>query len=297
MKKYLAIISTSILLVSCASSNKPTEGKKLDDIAREDFKAVKPVAYNRKDDKLVNVKSQYTAASNAESIERIMKYDGDVELKGEIGSIARYCYENEFSRAYDLVQKLNKKYINNPIFWNQVGTCFLLEGNRRKALLFFNKAISIRSSYTPSLNNLGVMYMREMDYSRALVAFTKAKESNTFARTPRLNLSNLYLNFGLYEQAISELNSLYKMSNKDVDVLSMLGTSYLMANDAKRAREYFILINKDLLEEVHIGLNFAMTEFELGNKERARDLYDDIDTDKLGTWSEYYKAVGKIIKE
>lgn len=294
--KYLLGSLILVLFVSCATSTRKKDGMDLSDIKKEDFKTVKQVKYRKADDKFTNVSSVHSGSSNTESLQRIYKYDGEVELKNELGRLAKLCYESNFSDAYQYVKVINKKFIKNPIFWNQVGTCYLLQGERRKALLFYNKALSIKRNYSPSLNNLGVMYIYEKDYSRALVAFKRAKSAKSFSKTPRFNLANLYLNFGLYDKAIRELNVLYKVSKKDIDVKLMLGSAYLMKNQPKQARGYFLGLDTDFTEQARFGLNYAMTEFLLGNTERAEDIFNDIDSKKLGAWAKYYSEVKTNLK-
>jgi tetratricopeptide (TPR) repeat protein len=294
--KYVISFLVFVLFISCATSTPKKNGMDLSDIKKEDFKTIKQVQYRKSDDKFTNATSEYSAASNSESLQRIYKYDGEIELKDELGRLAKLCYENNFSDAYQYVKIINKKFIKNPIFWNQVGTCYLLQGERRKALLFYNKALSLKRNYSPSLNNLGVMYVNESDYSRALIAFKRAKSAKSFSKTPRFNLANLYLNFGLYDKAIKELKVLYQVSKKDIDVKLMLGSAYLMKNQPKLARPYFLGLDSDFTEQARFGLNYAMTEFLLGNTERAEDIFNDINSKKLGVWSKYYSEVKTTLK-
>jgi Flp pilus assembly protein TadD len=296
MKNIISVFMI-ILFASCASTSDKKEGIDLSDINKGDFKPAKQIRYKKSDDKFSNVKSNYSAVSNSESLQRIYKYDGEIELTGQLGRLAKLCYEKNFQDAFKYVKTINKQYSKNPIFWNQVGTCYLLQGARRKALLFYNKALSLKKNYSPSLNNLGVMYIYERDFSRAFIAFKRAKSAKSFSKTPRFNLSNLYLSFGLYDKAIKELNVLYQVSKDDVDVRMMLGSAYLMKNQPKSARPYFLGLNSDFTEMPRFGLNYAMTEYLLGNLERAEDIFDDLETENLGVWSKYYEEVKSILKK
>ena len=284
-----------ITFVSCSTTPEKKKVTSVKDVKQEDFKSMEAIPYRQKDDIYSKTKGKKSEVSNTESLQRLFLYDGDIELDGELGKIAKLCYEKKYTEAFKLVKFYNKKYLKNPIFWNQVGTCYLLKGERRKSLLFYNKALSHKSDYAPALNNLGVMYLTEGDYSRALVAFEKAKAAKSFSRTPRFNLANLKLNFGLYEDAIEELKVLYGLSKSDVDVNNMLGTAYLMNNNPKEARRYFVRIPGEEKEQARFGLNSSLTEFQLGNKEEARDIFEDIDDKNLGSWKSYYNKIKKII--
>ena len=283
-----------LILVGCATSQ-PKKGYDIGDIKNDDFKKIEKVSYSSADDRFKQVESDLTDALNEESIQRVFTYGGSVEVKGVLGEIGKLCYENKFKEAFILVKINNKAYNDNPIFWTQVGTCYLLEGNSRKALLFYNRALGIKGDYAPALNNLGVMYMRENDFSRALVAFERARKNTAFGRTPRFNLANLYLSFGLYQQAESHLLTLGQVSKKDVDVLNMLGTSYLMQGKADLAIKNFENIDSDFLENPKFGINYALALYMGGRPDRARDVLDDVKQKDLRQWKDYYKSVSKFI--
>ncbi|MBT4792900.1 MAG: hypothetical protein HON90_15095 [Halobacteriovoraceae bacterium] len=162
-------------------------------------------------------------------------------------------------------------------------------------MLFYNKALALKPNYVPALNNLGVMYVLEKDFSRALVAFKRARKISDFSRTPRFNLANLYLNFGLYNKSIYHAKTLYKNGMKDVDVLNMLATSHLMRSEAKLAISYFQQIESDFLEEARFGVNYAFALFNVGNKEKAKDVLDDVSGKMNKHWKAYYNEVAKLI--
>lgn len=277
--------------MGCASQNKRTTFKEVDDIKQDDFMPPKLIHYNKQDDILKEVKSEFSSATNLESIQRVLKYDGDVNLDGTIGKVAKYCYKKDFDKAFQLVKQTARKYLKNQIFWNQVGTCYLLKNEKRKALLFFNKALSLNKNYAPAYNNMGVMYLMDKDYSRSLVAFKRAKKLKQFSRTPRLNLANLYISFGLHERARTEISSLKDKSSKDVDVLNLSATAYLMKGEYRSAINEFKKIDNDYTEQARIGLNFAMAYFLNGQVDEAKSTFNDVELRDSSVWNEYYAYV------
>lgn len=289
--RYLFLL---MLVIGCAGTSKK-KSVDVEDIKEEDFRPVNKVKYSRSDDSFIEVESKYSDALNEESLQRVFTYGGSVEIKGVMGQIGKLCYQKKFSDAYELVRNNNKAYNDNPIFWTQVGTCFLLEGKNRKALLFYNRALGLKGDYAPALNNLGVMYMRDKDYSRALVAFERAKKNTAFGKTPRYNLANLYLSFGLYQQAESHLLTLSQVSKKDIDVFNMLGTSYLMQGKTAQAIQSFESINDDYWEDPKIGINYALALHLAGKKSKAEDVLEDINSKNLGIWKNYFQSVAKFI--
>ena len=281
----LARAMVFLALVGCASGGKKQID--LDSLTNEDFKKPAPERYRENEDYFRKVSMENAQALKDESLYRLKDFDGSVDSEDTVTKIIKMCYEGDFEDAFALVSKEHDRYRDNPSFWNQVGTCHFLKGNKRKALLFYNKALEYRPSFSPALNNIGVMYRKDGEDQKAEVAFSRAIESSNFAKTPRFNLAQLYLDYGLFNRALAHLRVLEK--SKDVDVYAGLGSAYLMAGEAKRAAAYFDKIDPDFLERPYIGINAALAYFEAGDREKAKDVLDDIDKDELGPFKNYFK--------
>lgn len=279
------------ILVGCATSGK----KKVDleEVTNEDFKKPAPARYSEDKDYYQGVEIKNAGALEGESLYRLRDYDGDIDAKDPLAKIAKLCYDGEFKEGLNLVSREQERYRNNPSFWNQTGTCYLLQGERRKALLFYNKALEFKANYGPALNNIGVMYRKEGEDQKAEVAFSRAIDSSNFAKTPRFNLAQLYLDYGLFNDAIRNLKPLE--NDKDVDVLAGLGTAYLMAGNSQLAANYFQKIDEDFFERPYIGINAALAFHAAGKKEKASDALDEVDKDKLGPFKSYYDQAAKRI--
>lgn len=293
--KILSNLTILIICLSCASSQKGS--KHYSDVKNEDFKPAPKIPYLRSKDVLSNVKSDLTSALNNESLSRIMPYDGDFDPKDDLDKIAQLCHAGDFSKAYALVKDKSRSYIKNPIFWNQVGNCFLLEKKFRKALLFYNRALAINDDYVPALNNLGVMYLQKGDQTRALVAFKKAINADSYAKTPRFNLASLFLSYGLHTEAKKQLLVLQKESQTDIDILNMLATTFLMEGNAKEAVSSFSKIKSKYTSRIDIGTNYALALYLSGDKSRARSIMSDIDKGDNSHWTNYKKIVQGILGE
>lgn len=288
--KYFILL---ILFVSCASPKKKTEID-LDNISDQDFKKPNPISYNSNDDYFKNIDSEETQLLNDESIARIEDLD-DISDDDLFTNIARSCYEKEFSKAWDIIRQSYDKYRKNPVFWNQVGNCYLRKKNYRKALLYYNKSLENKKNYVPALNNIGVMYWNRGEHQKALVAFKRASKFGNFSKTPRFNLALLYLEFGLSDKAISNLENLIRLGRKDKDVKTALASAYLMKKEFNKAISYCNQL-EDHFDVVYIGLNCSLA-YKMGNKtDKAQDIYLDIDSSRLGPWKNYYQSLkGEIL--
>lgn len=293
MNKFLALLLL-LILGSCSSRPKVKKKVAIDDVSSEDFKKVKEVRYEDDKDQFSKIDKKSTEALNDESIQRL-EDPSDIDVKSILDEIIVKCYNKEFKAAFALIEENHDKYKQHPSFWNQVGTCFMLQGKRRKALLFYNKALEYKTSYAPAYNNLGVMYRLEGEDPKALVAYTRSKKSNNLAKTPRFNLAQLYLEYGLYNQAISMLKGLHHISNNDIEVNAGLATAYLMKGDLKSSLLYFKMIDNDFWGKPHIGINYALASYFNGDKEKAVDIFEEVDSKNLGSWNSYYKEVSKRI--
>lgn len=296
--KHLFMLLFLFAITGCALGGKKSEEKvDLDEVSNADFKKAKAVPYKAGEDYFKKVDSKYSDALNDETIQRLESVGGEIELKDVVSRIVRLCYDGEFEDAQELIKENQEAYRSNPAFWNQVGTCYSLQKERRKALLFYNKSLEFDTNYAPALNNLGVLYRNLGEDQKAEVAFKRAIRGNNFAKTPRFNLAHLYLSYGLFNDALKELRVLERVSKNDIDVLGGLGTAYLMSGDSKRAVAYFDKIDPDFYSLPYIGINAAMANLLEGNKDKAADIIGDVDTDKISKdMKNYYKEVKKRIE-
>src|SRR5690606_7538068 len=116
----------------------------------------------------------------------------------------------------------------------------------------------------PTLNNIGVLYSREGQHQKALVAFERANKNSKFAKTPRYNLAKLYLTFGLANEALPLFRSLLQEAPKDVGLLNAVGSAYFLKGHYRDAVLHFQQIPNHLWPSSEIGPNFALSLHRLG---------------------------------
>lgn len=293
MKALSLFLIGAPFLIGCSTSG--LKSKDVDQITQEDFKPVKAIRYSKKMDKLLGVESKFTESLNDESMARVISFDGEFSSRTQLDELALYCHQKKFKQAYALVKEKSRKYIKNPIFWNHLGTCFLLEGQYRKALLFFNRSLSIKSNYVPALNNLGVMYLKLDDRDRAFVAFKRAVRVGEFKKTPRFNLALLYLKNGLYDETLSVLKPFHKKTT-DIDVLNMKAVAYLMRGNLEETLKHFKKINSDFYEKAEYGINYAIALYAAGRRQESRRIFKDVEVSKDSKWYSYYLEVSRILE-
>ena len=68
------------------------------------------------------------------------------ETQDPISKIISLCYRREYEDAEKVMDDVYKQYKNHPSYWNQVGTCYYLRGDLRKALLYYKELTKFRDS-------------------------------------------------------------------------------------------------------------------------------------------------------
>lgn len=291
-----------LLLSSCASSttkdssNGSSTSEDFSWIENSDFLPTKEISYSPSRDKFTSDVRSVDSIS-VESISRVPapRLMSVVEEDSPISQMIGNCYQKKFDKAFSIMDKHYQKYKTHPAFWNQVGTCFLLKGEIRKSILYYNKSIAVKRDYGPAINNLGVLYLREGREQKALAAFQKAADVNSFSVTPIFNMSHLYLKYGLVDDARELLVALFRRNNSDQDVLTGLGTVYLMQGKAKDAVNVFSRLEESTLRNANSAINYAIALKAIGRVVDAKTILNNIDRKTLGGMSEYYSKVGSYI--
>ncbi|MBT7610841.1 MAG: hypothetical protein HN576_13855 [Bacteriovoracaceae bacterium] len=252
MIKFIGLIFfISLLSSSCSNFKLKTiiENKKNDLLAGESF-----LRYSTKRFELVQ--------SRDNSIQRAVTF----------------CHQGKISYGLSLLKKQIKKERNNPIYWNHIGTCHYLNDDLPKAKYFFNisiskgvKARTTLTSFSPALNNLGLVYMKLRAYDLALSSLKKADSEGTLL-TPKFNMLQLYIKFAQLKKAKELSDFLYSKAPQDIDVISSRATIYLLKGKYKIAKKYYEKVNRKYLEREDISGQYAIVLFKLGFLEKAKKM-------------------------
>ncbi len=263
-----------VFLASCAFSSRNND---IDNLTDRDFIPPTPKVFSRSKD-FLDEKFGDSGVLRGESMHKAVArglsyFDGADDPLDRALSL---CYRKDFSKADNVFRNLYRAYKKHPVYWNQVGTCELIRGNRRKALLFYNKSKDLSSRYAPPLNNLGVLYQLDGKDQKALAAYKRASRISSFSLTPLLNLGQLYARYGFIRKAKKIFNSLYKRDKNDFDVLSALGYLHLIDGNYKTAVNIYSRIDKEVYKSARVGVNLAMALYLSGRKKDAMGIWGNI---------------------
>ena len=209
--------------------------------------------------------------------------------------IGALCYSGDFRKAFSVADNNYSAYKKNPGYWNQIGNCYYLMKDYKKAIMFYNKAKGLNSNYIPAQNNLGVVFQTQGDFKKALYFYKNAVNLGAASKTPRFNLANIYLKFGIISKACGIFNALAAGSPSDFDIINARANCSLLNRNYAGAVSEFRKISKDELSNGYIGLNYSVALSLLGKKEEALNNYKNISQKGLGSLKSYYRNVGDYL--
>lgn len=288
-----------LFLAACSSTTEKSPTKTAEKISNNQFKKEKPLLVSQVPDFYKTGVQSLNPALQDESLDRYSSAEISSLKNSEdaLLNISIKCTKGEFKEAFELASVHYNRYQKIPAYWNQVANCHLNSGSHRKALLFYNKALEVGPNYVPALNNIGVMYARQGQDQKALIAFERANKQSRFSKTPRYNLAKLYLTYGLTDLALPIFQSLLNDSPKDVDLLNAVGSSHFLHSDYSRAMEYFKAIPQKEWKRAEIGINICLSLQQLGKKNDALKVLSSIETPKNSKLKNYLKFVKSQLGE
>ncbi len=292
--KYF-IFGTLIILAACSTSKESRNVNAPKDVSKDSFKKEKVLLNTEVKDYISEHPKTLNPALQDETLDRYTTDELDTlsTSSDPLIAISLRCSKKDFDTAYGVAAKNFNRYQKIPAYWNAVANCHLLQGNSRKALLFYNKALEVSPNYVPSLNNIGVLYSRQGEEQKALVAFERANQQSRFAKTPRYNLARLYLRYGLVESAMPLFQGLLNESPTDVDLINAVGNCYFFMSDYQKAYSLFAQIPASALHRAEYGLNFAVTLKKIGKTKEAMGIFDDIQKPQSSELKEYYTVIAQ----
>lgn len=213
------------------------------------------------------------------------------------------CRKTEYNKAIEILRSKLDENLRNYQYWNEISTCYILKKEYTQARKFLDIAMSTtnqNSQKSVLLNNMGVIYLENSNYFEAKEHFKKAIELNNKLLSPKFNLSQVYMKFGLYGKAKKEVGILLKQNSQDVDFLNAWAYINLMENDYKEALLYFNKIPSQYRSRDDIATNMAMTYFMLGLYDSAKISLNNADKkDSLysNSQNEIEKRIEKVTEK
>ena len=171
------------------------------------------------------------------------------------------CYQGEASQTLEQYKREYLSRKEETHYWLHVGNCFFVDEKWVKAEFFYRTALEEAKSpavKSIALNNLGLIHFKFEQWEKGKDYLKQSIALAPKFKVPRYNLSQLFLQFGLYEKAIETLNDTVFRGHKDIDVFFSLANAHLYMGDLKTAGQYFSMIPKDQFRREDIAATYAL---------------------------------------
>lgn len=208
------------------------------------------------------------------------------------------CYQG---KTKETLETYKKEYISKgqtPYYWLHVGNCYFVGDNWSKAEFFYrmaleeNKAPTIKSI---ALNNLGLIHFKYEQWEKGKEYLKQAMALAPKFKVPRYNMSQLYLQFGLYDRAIEVLSDNAFKGHKDIDVYFSLANAYLYKGDLKTSGEYFKMIPKNHFKREDIAATYALYLIRQGKVREANEVMKERDRSGVNELTNISHKIEKMI--
>lgn len=296
--KYLLAILFITSFVSCATQKTKNKEDELSEITNDSFKMPPAKLYQIVDDFIGENVSSEPNVLMQESIAKVPENEVEEpeDVKGDINKILLSCYRRKFDQGFAMIDSLYKEYRKNPIYWTQVGSCYLLQGSKRKALLYYNKAREVKKNYAPPINNIGVIFQKSGFDQKAMKAYEEAKRLSSFSLTPLFNLAQTYVDYGFISEGKALFESMYRVNNKDQDVIYALGFIYFVEGNYGKAASFYSNLEEKYYRIAGIGANVAYALALNGNNSDAKDILESLDRPRTSEEAQYVHNVKSFVE-
>ena len=140
----------------------------------------------------------------------------------------------------------------------------------------YNKVIKVNPKKISAHNNLGLIFQKLSDYSKAKYYFEKTIEINSNYSNGYFNLGNIYKILAEPQKAISFYEKAIEIDPAHINTLNNLGLIFAELGESQKAIKYhekIITIDPNHTDaHLSLGLNF----FNLGDNQKAKYYYEKV---------------------
>lgn len=197
-----------------------------------------------------------TASWDALKEESIMRWDAG--RLSQLNTSNALCYQGQTEKGLENLKNSFYQRRKDAHYWIEVGNCYFLSQKLSQAEFYYQLALNDAKNKKVkgiALNNLGIIALEQKNWSIAQDLFKESIKANSDLKVPRYNLSLLYLDFNLINQA-QDLVKNYKDIN-DIDFVVINARIYLLKNDLKAAGALFNKLPEFSLKRSDISILYA----------------------------------------
>lgn len=208
------------------------------------------------------------------------------------------CYQGKAQETLDNYKKEYDSKGQTPYYWLHIGNCYFIQEAWSKAEFFYRMTLDeskIATVKSIALNNLGLIHFKYEQWEKGKEYLQQSMALAPKFKVPRYNISQLYLQFGHYEKAISVLSENAFRGHKDIDVYFSLANAYLYKGDIKTSGDYFAQIPKEHFRREDIAATYALYLIRIGDVNKAFDVMKERDRSGVAEITAISQKIEKML--
>jgi tetratricopeptide (TPR) repeat protein len=142
---------------------------------------------------------------------------------------------------------------------------------------------------------LGLVYQKQGRFQKALAAYKKASDMNSFSMVTTYNVAQTYLHFGTIGKSLPVFEALLKKFPQDLEYNSAVASAHLLKGDFPSAIAIYESLPKDAFSRPQFGLNYAVALKFAGKNEEAKSIFAKV-APSTGDLKEYAQKVENFIR-
>jgi putative PEP-CTERM system TPR-repeat lipoprotein len=206
-------------------------------------------------------------------LQAISKAEPD-QIQADVTLVTAWMQRKEFDKAFDAARVLEQKQPGNPLSFQLLGAVFLAKDDVKSARAAFEKALTLQSSYLPSLQALA-----RLDLQDANAAAGRKRYEAALAKDPEN--AALLIAFAAYLRAIGAeqreagalLERALQAAPDAAEPRVALAEFYLRSGDATRALDVAQQANVIIPNDPRIVEVLGMAQQATGNSGQAIETY------------------------
>lgn len=208
------------------------------------------------------------------------------------------CYSGEAAKTLTSYKKEYLTQNQTPYYWLHIGNCYFTQENWTKAEFFYRLTLEetkVNTIKSIALNNLGLIHFKYEQWEKGKEFLNQSIKIAPKFKVPRYNISQLYLQFGLFDKAIEILNDSVFKGHNDIDVNFSLANAHLYKGDLKTSAHYFLMLPRDSFQREDIAATYALFLMKNGRVKQAKAVMDDRERSGVLELSAISQKIEKLI--
>jgi tetratricopeptide (TPR) repeat protein len=156
-----------------------------------------------------------------------------------------HCYKKKLTKGLKILQQGFIHYSHRPLYWNTLGSCYLLNQYSNKALSFYEKSLllskdKMATSMVSTYNNMSIIHFTLGNYQQALSLVDKAHKIAPHSKVVLYNKATYHLHFNQLKKSESLFKQIQSQVQKRDDFLDFnLAKIKLLSGEIKLAGALF----------------------------------------------------------